>query len=651
MRTRTLLWTVAAALGAAAPAAAQAPNVTHVFPPGGQTGTKAAVTVAGGNLQGATALLVSGTGVKAQITKNTEGGALPVELEIAPDAVPGMREVRVVTPRGSSNAGRMWIGAYPELAEKEPNNALAAAQKLEKLPVALHGQASGGEDVDCYTFQAGAGDTFVFDLVAARMTSALDGYLTLFDARGKTLQAAVEGFDRDPRIIHTFKTAGTYAIQVRDTMFRGGAPYVYKLTLGKVPVVTGYLPIGGKRGYPVEVALEGVNLGDMKTMTVTMPAEGNLLTVMPKTAAGPAVSPISLLPTDQMEDTEYEPNDAPEQAMTLDLMPSLVSGRMDKPGDVDLYRLKAAAAGNLTFEIHARRLGSRLDSFMRILDAAGKELSTNDDGAGKDSRITLGVEAGKEYLVEVRALDRRSGGDVFYRLSVNPPGTPDFALTVTPDEINVGQSGSTLLTVNITRTNGFNAPVALRVDGLPEGLTASYAAIPPGAQNAQFTLTAAPGATPGAMGQIRVVGAARIGEADVERVAQPLETYQPPLAQANQTATRPTQIFAATVMPPTAYALDFEQREITVKKGTMNLDVKVKAIRQMGQNGAIALTVAGLPGNVTLAAAPIAQNANEVVLKLNVAANAPATTANIIITGNLNNNQQVAPALKLTVTD
>jgi hypothetical protein len=650
-RTRELLWTLAAALGAAAPAAAQVPNVGFVFPPGGQAGTNPALTLSGGNLQGATAVLVSGEGVKAQITKNTEGGSLPVQLTIDPKAVPGLRELRVVTPRGTSNAGRIWVGGYLEAGEAEPNNTLAAPQKLEKLPVTINGQVNGGEDVDSFTFQAGAGDTYVFDIVAARMASGLDPYLMLLDGRGKHLAYAQEGFDRDPRIIHRFETAGTYTLQVRDTMYRGGGGFVYKLTLGKVPVITSYLPMGGPRGETVELKVEGANLGSMKTMSVAIPQQGESVTVGAETPMGPAVNPITLVATGLYEIPEYEPNDAPDRAYSLTEIPMAVSGRIDRAGDTDLYRIKPAADGNLSFEVHARRIGSRLDSFLRVMDAAGKDLSTNDDAAGKDSRIVLGVKANTEYVIEVRGMDRRYGGDSFYRLEIAPPAAPDFQLSVTPDEINVGQSGSTVVTVNVQRIGGFGGPIALRVDGLPAGVSVSHAMVNAGQNSAQFTLTAAPDAQPGAMGLIRVVGKASVGGAEVERVAQPFETYQPPLAQPNQTANRDTLVFAATVMPPTPFALDIEPKQITVKKGTQNVEIKLKAIRQMGQNAAITIAVAGQPANVAPVLANIEQNKNEAVLKLNVAANAPAVTQNIIITGTVNNDAQVGPALTITVTD
>jgi hypothetical protein len=649
-RAVSFIGALIAVAGGSTPAFAQVPSVGFVFPSGGQLGQKAAVTINGGNLQGATQVLVSGTGVQAQITRNTEAGALPVELTIAPDALPGMRELRVVTPRGTSNAGRIWLAAYPDANEVEPNNQLAQAQKVDKLPVVINGQINGGEDVDCYTFQANAGDTYVFDLAAARMASGLDGYLALYDSRGKILQSALEGFDRDPRLIHQFKTSGTYTIQVRDSMYRGGGNFTYRLAMGKIPAVTGVLPSGGKRGQTVTVNLEGVNLGDMKSMPVQIPADASEVTVPLNTPMGPASAPVSLVADDLDEAVEVEPNNTPAQATPIGTLPVIINGRIDQPGDTDLFRIKPAAAGNLAFEIKGRRLGSRIDSFLRVLDASGKELQSNDDAEGKDSRIVFGVAAGTEYLVEVRSVDRRAGGDVFYRLAINPPAGPDFTLTMTPTELNVGQAGSTAVTVNVQRRNGFAGPVALRVEGLPAGITVSPATIPAGVGSTQFTLTADEGAAPGAMSQVRVIGTAVLGGKNVERVAQPVEIYKPPLAQDNQNQERPTLILPATIMPRQAYTLNIEPRAATVKKG-QPVTIKVTATRQMGVNQEIKLAVAGQPANVNPALQNIAQNQTEATITLNVAGNAPAITQNVIISGNLNNNVQAAPAFTLTITD
>jgi hypothetical protein len=645
-----LLPVAAALIGLAAPAHAQAPAVSYVYPAGVKTGGSGTVAVNGGNLNGATSVMIEGQGVTATIKDAANAGAITLQLDVAANATPGMREVRVVTPRGVSNAGRLWLTAYPGVNEVEPNNTPPMPQKLAAVPVTLDGQVNGATDIDIFSFEAGAGDTFVFDLAAYRMVSGLDGYLILANAKGKTLQTAQEGFDRDPRIVYTFPAAGTYQIAVRDSMFRGGGNFTYRLTMGKIPVITGYLPVGGKKGQSVNLTLEGANLGAMKNATVQMPGDLSDVTVAPNAPTGAPSSPITLVTGDTDEATETEPNDEPAQATQVGGAPITLNGRIDKTGERDLYRFTPAAAGTLAFEVQAKRIGSRIDSNLRILDAMGKAISENDDALGKDSRIVMNVAAGTTYLIEVRSVDQRFGGDCFYRVEITPPGGQDFSLRTTPDSVNVGLGGSTLVTVNVTRQNGFAGPIDLRVEGLPAGMTASRALIPPGQATGQFTITAAANAAAGAMGAIKVIGKGMINGNPVEHVATPFENYVAPLATPDQAKPKDTVYNSAATMPAQAYALDITPKEITVKRG-MPVTITVNATRQAGQTAQINLAVAGQPGNVTPALQNIAANANSATITLNVAANAPVVTQNVIITGNMNNNVQTAPAFTLTITE
>src|SRR5687767_1701667 len=110
-----LLPALAAIIGLAAPAHAQAPAVSFVYPAGVKTGGSGTVAINGGNLNGATSVMVEGQGVTATVKDAANAGALQLQLDVAANATPGLREVRVVTPRGVSNAGRIWLTSYPGL--------------------------------------------------------------------------------------------------------------------------------------------------------------------------------------------------------------------------------------------------------------------------------------------------------------------------------------------------------------------------------------------------------------------------------------------------------------------------------------------------------------------------------------------------------
>jgi hypothetical protein len=71
---------------------------------------------------------------------------------------------------------------------------------------------------------------------------------------------------------------------------------------------------------------------------------------------------------------EAEPNDAPRAGDSGQGAPFGVSGRIDGPGDEDVYRFRAEAGDPLVLEVFAGRLGSPLDATLEITDAEGRPI-------------------------------------------------------------------------------------------------------------------------------------------------------------------------------------------------------------------------------------------------------------------------------------
>src|SRR5205823_483101 len=148
-----------------------------------QRGTTAEVTLDGQyNYHSAYKVIIEGTGVTGQIEVPKDGWppadaktkAIPVlnqikiKLTAAPDAPLGIREVRVVTPRGVSSAGQIVIGDEPETMEKEPNNDAAQAQEIT-APVTVNGRIQAAEDVDTFKIKVQAGEELTFAVICARL--------------------------------------------------------------------------------------------------------------------------------------------------------------------------------------------------------------------------------------------------------------------------------------------------------------------------------------------------------------------------------------------------------------------------------------------------------------------------------------------------
>jgi hypothetical protein len=115
---------------------------------------------------------------------------------------------------------------------------------------------------------------------------------------------------------------------------------------------------------------------------------------------------------------EKEPNDGFRQAQPIQV-PQAIDGLIERPKDVDVFRLKGKAGQRLVCEVLAARHGSALDSVLTLYDADGRQVAVNDDfGGSVDSRLEVTLPRdGVYFLSLIDALDQGGPAHV-YRLVV-----------------------------------------------------------------------------------------------------------------------------------------------------------------------------------------------------------------------------------------
>jgi hypothetical protein len=86
----------------------------------------------------------------------------------------------------------------------------------------------------------------------------------------------------------------------------------------------------------------------------------------------------------------------------------------------DWFEFSANKGQRVSVETVAARLGSKMDSVLRIVNAAGRELARNDDAPGMsgDSVLNFAAPATGDYFIEVRDVNYGGGSSFFYRLRV-----------------------------------------------------------------------------------------------------------------------------------------------------------------------------------------------------------------------------------------
>ncbi|MCL4200962.1 MAG: peptidase [Pirellulaceae bacterium] len=427
---------------------------------------------------------------------------LTLRITIDAGAKLGKREMRVLNAESMSNPIWFQVGQWEERQETEPNDVAADPVIGSALPVVVNGQIMPG-DVDRFSFTARKGTRLVIAADARELmpylADAVPGWfqavLILYDRAGAEIAYAGAFYHRqDPVIYYEIPEDGDYAVEIRDSIYRGREDFVYRLTLGELPFVTGVFPLGARAGQEVTVELQGWNLVETQ-LNVRALLDRNRPVRWYDIPQNDKVSihfPLRIDMTGEVLD--LEPNDSQETAQEVAL-PIVVNGRIDRRDDRDVFRFDAH--GLVVADVFARRAGSPLDSSLLLVDSTGKEIAFNDDVRDDsqallthhaDSRFTAVMNGKGPYYLHLSDAQRNGGHDFIYRLYIHPP-RPDFELRVVPSCI-IARPGATVpITVHAFRRDGFNDPIHLSLVESPEGFRLNGAVVPADADQVQLTLT------------------------------------------------------------------------------------------------------------------------------------------------------------------
>jgi ribosomal protein L40E len=489
------------------------------------------------------------------------------EVTVAPDAKPGRREIRVITKRGVSNPLPFYVGQVPEVARKpmktcqlpilgkeslaQRKRPLEEVEMRVTVPCTMNGQSAPGE-VNRYRFQANKGQHLVIsakarDLVpyvADGVPGWFQAVLRLSDSNGKELAYDDDfRFNPDPVITFEVPEDGEYVLAINEALFRGRESFVYRVTIGELPFVTSIFPLGGPVGVRTTVELQGWNLPSDE-LTIDAPPEADHFGLrisdcgLKKARDGNPqseirnpkfINPVPFALDTLPECLEQEPNDDPPKAQKVTL-PIIINGRSDRPGDWDVFEVEGKAGETIVAEVTARRLGSPLDSFLKVTGADGKIIALNDDhfdaGSGMntdhaDSYLMVKLPADGTYYVHLGDTRRQGGKEYGYRLRISQP-RPDFELRLIPSRICIPSKGSASVTVFAIRKDGYDGPINLSFKGLPQGLESPGATL--GAKQeavgvaVKTSLTAMESPV-----NVTLVGTAKIGDREVVHAVVPCE--------------------------------------------------------------------------------------------------------------------------------
>lgn len=486
------------ALAMAVPLCAQ-PVLESIYPHGAQAGSAVRLELRGKRLS-PTPRLHSGSAMTA--TPLAVPGAASAQspeslvylLEVDNNARQGVVPLRIETSDGISNAVLFMIGGFPQMAEKESDEASDGSEASNDfpeiaqevtMPVTVEGRLQGPER-DIYRVRATKGQRIVAEASARRVGSAIDPNLELRDSAGlvRARTSDSPGLGLDARLAFDVPQDGDYFVVIRDERFSEQEHDFYRLTIADYEYADSVFPLGWGRNSTVQAEFFGGNLGQPLRAEIDLTdVPVNASETWIRVPGTPSSVPFLVGNGDEVFESDG--------ARTLS-DGVVVNGRISAQGEIDRYSLAVQGGEEWSFELRSGELpGSSLYGVLtishgdEILAVAGKHagdpnpyvISTTGQTATYPF-VNLTVPPGTEKIaVAVEDLLGRGGQDSSYRLVARKQG-PDFLLTLNDPYINIPRNGSAIVTVQAER-RGYFGPLELYVDNLPDDLEVSGGHIAP----------------------------------------------------------------------------------------------------------------------------------------------------------------------------
>ncbi|MFM7148719.1 MAG: PPC domain-containing protein, partial [Gemmataceae bacterium] len=264
------------------------PRLYQVNPPGAKAGSTLEVVIAGFHLEEPERLVFGDPGIKAEFlpppapeidpkTKKPKpvANALPADhfkfrVTVPPTAKLGNHYVRVVSKWGVSNPRVFVVGDLPEMAEKEPNNEVDQANKVE-LNTTINGTLGSPTDVDYFAVAVKKGQRVVVSCQSGSIDGRALPQIEIYDAKDRQLASNCSYSGTDAVADFIASEDGTYTVRLIQFthIFRaavsGGLPggasdHFYRLSISTRPWIDSVHPAVVEAGKTTMVTVLGRNL-------------------------------------------------------------------------------------------------------------------------------------------------------------------------------------------------------------------------------------------------------------------------------------------------------------------------------------------------------------------------------------------------------
>ena len=224
-----------------------------------------------------------------------------------------------------------------------------------------------------------------------------------------------------------------------------------------------------------------------------------------------------------MVNADAEPTQAPVEPPKIQF-PTMITGTIERPGDIDRVRFSVEEGEKLVFEIETPDKSlPQLNPLLRVIDSDGNEAVTNIwSRVNANGNISKQIYAKTQYAfpragdftLEIRDITVSYGNaGMAYKVLVRPWVPHLGEAHLSPDRLNLAAGKAAELSFKIDQEEGYEGLALFTVEGLPSGVEAvTGAAVEPDSpppfnegkkerfttqsQKATFVLITAPDAPP-----------------------------------------------------------------------------------------------------------------------------------------------------------
>ena len=441
--------------------------------------------------------------VTAYLQALTRAGELSVQITVPKDAVPGQRELRVVTANGVTTAATFTIGALPEIRSEGAKTSTAAPQKLT-LPVTVNGAITASGQRDYFQFDAKKGERIAVNVEAFRINEPSAQFFNpaifVADASGNVLTKSAGGDTllrgTDPALIFDAPADGAYILLVRDLMYHANPLSVYRLTIGAgLPINIRFASgVASRPGDTVTPSLAALPAGAAQ-VAVNVPGSASWGVFATPTAWGD----LPMVVTDAPDGGTSVSDPAKAEAVAL---PATFHGAITKPKSRNdttargIFKITTTRP-NVSLYFTCASLGSKLRPWVQTFKPDGTYVDGYYADHPTDFKWNNAFKEPGTYIVHVMDGDDTDGANRAYVWEAYD-AAPVFRLSATPDAVNIVPGGTAAVTLEAERRENIAGAIAVTVEGLPPGVTALPCILPPDADRVTLVLRADANAVVGA---------------------------------------------------------------------------------------------------------------------------------------------------------